>query len=257
MKKLSLAMALVMILAVCASTLGMTAFAAYAADTVAVIGSTEYNDLQAAFDSYKSGDTITIVKDITSTKSFTVKGSGWVDGVEAFKTDKPLTIDGNGKSITVNLPKQGDYALNFEGANVVVKNLTVNAKFDGVKLLGTAHVILKDCNVYAANTKAGEHVEGDWAQTATALKIDQNTKAYAEIDGGNYKSSGKATTNAENGKVTYTGHTFIAIPFYFHFSPNLLSIYFQFTFTILSYPNPQYLSSVFLFEEYKKFHKLS
>ena len=233
MKKLSLAMALIMIIAVIASTLGMTGFATDAApaDAVASIGDTTYTDIFEAIAALKDGDTLKLLKDITfpedkeglvfdgAVPAAPAEGGEAAPAAEG-ETDVPagddaftylgsVTLDGNGKTITSVIGT----ALVVKDMNVTVNNLTIKAKFHGVLLNGQAFVTLNNCNVFASNVQEGQ-IPGQDADGKPANWLEEggmalNIPATAPwstlvVNGGKYYNSGKVEV-AEDGTVKYTG----------------------------------------------------
>ena len=235
MKKLSLAMALIMIIAVIASTLGMTGFATDAApaDAVASIGDTTYTDIFAAIAALKDGDTLKLLKDIVvpeekqglvfdgAVAAAPAEGETTPEGdaAPAAEGDVPagddtftylgaVTLDGNGKTLT----SVKGHALTIKDINLTVNNLTIMAKFNGVILKGQAFATLNNVNVYASNVKPGEtpgqNPDGTpavWNEDGgMALNIPADAPwATLVVNGGKYYNSGKVTE--KDGTFTYTG----------------------------------------------------
>ncbi len=219
MKKLSFAMALVMILALCASTLGVTAFAAtYADTTVAVLSdgttTTEYASLADALAAYKGGETLTIVKDIEIADPIIFDGttSALADDMETMTTVMKdlLTIDGNSKTITYT---GSGYAITGTSVDIVINNLTLKSAGSGIKFSGQSNAVLNDCNVLAAKTELNSHLTGDNDVAGVALMQDNNNKGYVEINGGVYKSAGSRIpkTDGTYNNDSYTSGTVIDV----------------------------------------------
>ncbi len=220
MKKLSFAMALIMILAVCASMFGVTASADYADNTVAVLSdgtnSTEYASLADAFAAYRGGETLTIVKDITLTEPITVEGTILGDDMTTLVAKDTLTIEGNDKTISSTV-EEGIYALTFSDADVVINDLTIKSNYHGIKATGQSSLVLNDSNVLAGNTSIDTHITADHENQGTAIIQDNNNKGYVEINNGVIKGAGKRTSEQveKEGemttKYTYTSGTIVDV----------------------------------------------
>jgi len=193
-------MALIMILAICASTLGMTASAAtYAADTVAVMSdgtaTKEYSNLATAFAEYKGGETLTLVKDVTVTEPITIEGRSDT-GVK-----KTLTIDGAGKTITCTL-NADVFAFTLNHTDLEFKDLTVTSNYSCFDVAGQTSVVFTNTNILAGGTKIDEHFADDVDHTnpGTAIKQNNNNKGYVEVNGGVIKGTGTRITTTDTSK---------------------------------------------------------
>ena len=201
MKKFSFLMALIMILAVCTSALGASALDS---STVAVIGEAEYASLSDAYTAAKAGDTITIVKDINVTSSITLDGTEYVGTGSFFKG--AVKIDGNGKTYTVQFPKNKGTPITVKNADITIENLTIASNGGGIEAFENATLILNNCNVYTGNTPTDGTIPnvGSLAEGCKAVSIPASgDRSYVEINGGKYCGGGKITVDAE-GKVTYS-----------------------------------------------------
>lgn len=206
MKKLSFVLLLSMLLA-----LAVPCFAAgaeepaYAADTVAVIGETEYSDLQDAFDAVRSGETILLVRDLTdSKKTYTYSGAGFVKGETVVR--EKVTFDGNGHSIVYKGGTgEANFALVFDtNAVIEVRNLTLLSIRSAIRLTDGAQVFLRDCNLCAANTdyrsdaydlKANKDFKG------SIIKIDNDYRSFVEINGGSYYGAASTGIDVRYGSI--------------------------------------------------------
>ena len=206
MKKLNV----LLVLALCLTLLLPFSAAAdeptYAADTVAVIGTTEYSDLQKAFDAVKTGETIRLVADIADTKK-TATYSGTVYEKGNAVSRGRVTLDGNGHSLTYSGgSSDANFALVFDANAVIeVKALTVFSYRSGVKLTDGAQVFLKDCNICAAKTdyrSATHDLTANKDFKGLAVKIDNDWRSYVEIDGGHYRGAFSTMIDIRYGSIT-------------------------------------------------------
>ena len=151
---LSVVLALVMALSV------MTVCAFAAEETVAKIGDAEYTTLQAAVEAAIDGDVITVVADHTLENTAMGVASGMYSLI--LVTDKAVTIDLNGKTITANVSLDKTMLAVFGANNTGVltlkdsseaKNGTVNVTMaDGTQaysmftVLGSAKMYIESGN---------------------------------------------------------------------------------------------------------------
>ena len=173
-----------------------------AATAVAKIGETTYATLQAAFDDAATGDTVTLLTDITLTEQVNITKA--LDG---------LTLDGNNKTITCATATDplsgGRSALYFGNADsklyctgIKIKNLTMtgtarfaiflcggttteftNVNISGnyyiaVNLYGTHGATMTNCNISNSTTGTDKYISGVWSNVASQnpLKL-VNSKA--------------------------------------------------------------------------------
>lgn len=81
---------------------------------VVAIGDAQFETIEAAIAAAQAGETITILKDLSSSAIILV--------------DKAITIDGNGKTLTSTISGANGRAININvNGEVTVKNLTINA----------------------------------------------------------------------------------------------------------------------------------
>ena len=172
------------------------------ASAVAKIGETTYETLQAAFDGAATGDTVTLLTDITLTEQVNITKA--LDG---------LTLDGNNKTITCATATDplsgGRSALYFGNADsklyctgIKIKNLTMtgtarfaiflcggttteftNVNISGnyyiaVNLYGTHGATMTNCNISNSTTGTDKYISGVWSNVASQnpLKL-VNSKA--------------------------------------------------------------------------------
>ena len=178
-----------------AVVLGSMAIPAFAEDTtgttnVAKVGNNEYATLQEAFDAAKTGDTVTLLDNITLEKQVNITNA--LNG---------LTFDGNNKTIATNwdyTASNGATVLCFGGDNkyvtgVTIKNLTltgtarmgiflhggtssvfenVTVKGDyyiGVNLYGTHGATMTNCTIETTCSKVNDrYVSAIWSNVAAA-----------------------------------------------------------------------------------------
>ena len=116
------------------SMMSVMAVTASATTSVAKVGETEYDTLQAAINAAQNGDTVKLVADITDT-SITYPGD---TRFAYFVTGKSgITIDGDGH--TVNVGGRGfGVAGDGVGANITFKNITINNSTPGTSTSGRA-----------------------------------------------------------------------------------------------------------------------
>lgn len=168
-------------------------------EPVAQIGETKYETLQAAFDAAKTGDTVTLLSDITLTEQVNITKA--LDG---------LTLDGNGKTIicaTTDDPLKsgGGSALYFGNANdhlyctgIKIKDLTMtgtarfaiflcggttteftNVKISGkyyiaVNLYGTHGATMTNCDISNSTEGTDKYISAIWSNVASANPLTLN-----------------------------------------------------------------------------------
>ena len=154
------------------------------ADAVALVGGKTYTDLQTAINAANSGDTVTLLKDVT------LNGSGKVNNEGLLLINgKDITLNGNGKTITAeNVVANADTAagpsmINIQGgANVTVKNLTINGA-------GTNNTVTTD------NTKHGLNVYGPGTSVTVENVTIKNGNGYAIVANGAQATINGLTTS--------------------------------------------------------------
>lgn len=171
------------------------------AKAVAAIGETQYASLQAAFDEAKTGDTVTLLDNITLTEQ-----------VNITKALNGLTLDGNGKTITCATTtdpfQSGGSALYFGNAGdklyctgIKIKDLTMTgtARFAiflcggttteftnvnisgnyyiGINLYGTHGATMTNCNISNSTTGTDKYISAIWSNVSSANPLELvNTK---------------------------------------------------------------------------------
>lgn len=184
-------------------------------DAPVAIGDARYSDLQAAFDAAQTGDTVTLLSDITLTEQVNITKA--LDG---------LTLDGNGKTITCATttdPFQGGgSALYFGNANdhlyctgVKIKDLTMtgmarfaiflcggttteftNVKISGsyyiaINLYGTHGATLTDCDISNSTTGTDKYISAIWSNVSSANPLTLNNSKVDVIAINAYTTANK------------------------------------------------------------------
>ena len=151
-------------------------------DAPVAIGDVKYSDLQAAFDAVKTGDTVTLLSDITLTDTATCLVSG-------------ITLEGSGHTITCNtatadtLNTTGKTAISFGSGNnyctgVTVQNLKMTGTarfalyFHGGKVSTLTDVEISGSYWYAIN------LYGTHGATMTGCTISNNANLGVDNEGG-------------------------------------------------------------------------
>ncbi len=208
MKKFSFIMALILTVSVFTVLPGTNA-SAYSADTVAVIGSEEYSDLDSAATAAKSGDTIKIVADISTKAALTISGPGYVDGKMTIKKD--ITIDGDGHTIAYSGgTSDAAYAISAKDISLLIKNLTVTSAWSGIDVQDGSYVTLENVNVYAGGSKKGETTDLESTQKGTAVNVKETARGHVVIKSGEYKSYSGVCLQIRNGSISVYDGNFIA-----------------------------------------------
>ena len=184
-------------------------------DAPVAIGDARYSDLQAAFDAAKTGDTVTLLSDITLTEQVNITKA--LDG---------LTLDGNGKTIvcaTTDDPlKSGGSALYFGNANdhlyctgIKIKDLTMtgtarfaiflcggttteftNVKVSGnyyiaVNLYGTHGATMTNCDISNSTKGTDKYISAIWSNVASANPLTLNNSKVDVIAINTYTTANK------------------------------------------------------------------
>lgn len=184
-------------------------------DAPVAIGDARYSDLQAAFDAAKTGDTVTLLSDITLTEQVNITKA--LDG---------LTLDGNGKTIicaTTDDPlKSGGSALYFGNANdhlyctgIKIKDLTMtgtarfaiflcggttteftNVKISGnyyiaVNLYGTHGATMTNCDISNSTKGTDKYISAIWSNVASANPLTLNNSKVDVIAINTYTTANK------------------------------------------------------------------
>ena len=201
-------LALLVALVLCASTMSLAAFAAdptYPADTVAVIGTEKFDDLQDALDAVREGETVTLVKDIETNSFFELNGTVLVKG-ESTPIGK-FTFDGNGHTITSTGGANANYyVLSCTDANVEIKNLNVTSLWGVLQIAGASQVKLTNCNFLADKTFDDNGTPK--RNNANCMKVDQTIKGFLEINGGTYDGGAGTLVDVRGGQLVVRDGSF-------------------------------------------------
>ena len=184
-------------------------------DAPVAIGDARYSDLQAAFDAAKTGDTVTLLSDITLTEQVNITKA--LDG---------LTLDGNGKTITCATTddpfKSGGSALYFGNANdhlyctgIKIKDLTMtgtarfaiflcggttteftNVKIRGnyyiaVNLYGTHGATMTNCDISNSTKGTDKYISAIWSNVASVNPLTLNNSKVDVIAINTYTTTNK------------------------------------------------------------------
>ncbi len=199
-------------------------------NAVAQVGDTVYTDLQDAIDEAQSGTekTVTLLKDVN------VSAAGHVNNQGAITITGNITLDGNGKEITITgvtgEASTRPSAINIQsGADVTLKNLDVdsNGAKHGLNINGAGTVNLEDveimnsawyaivCNsskltvngLYTHNNQWGVNVDKGSTATFTSANItetysvvvgeSETTKTEVNFNGGTYNTIQVKVSNTD------------------------------------------------------------
>ena len=144
---------------------------------VAKVGDNEYTTLEAAITAASAGDTVTLLSDVTLTETLTI--------------NKNLTLDVNGKTLTVQTSSDG----------IVVNNAELTLANSG----STGKYIF-DCS---ASNGDGVYVYNTNANTISKLNVNSDVEIHANNSVNSaihaYAEQGAAVVNFNAGKIVVTG----------------------------------------------------
>ena len=144
---------------------------------VAKVGGNEYVTLEAAITAASAGDTVTLLSDVTLTETLTI--------------NKNLTLDVNGKTLTVQTSSDG----------IVVNNAELTLANSG----STGKYIF-DCS---ASNGDGVYVYNTNANTISKLNVNSDVEIHANNSVNSaihaYAEQGAAVVNFNAGKIVVTG----------------------------------------------------
>ena len=144
---------------------------------VAKVGGNEYATLEAAITAASAGDTVTLLSDVTLTETLTI--------------NKNLTLDVNGKTLTVQTSSDG----------IVVNNAELTLANSG----STGKYIF-DCS---ASNGDGVYVYNTNANTISKLNVNSDVEIHANNSVNSaihaYAEQGAAVVNFNAGKIVVTG----------------------------------------------------
>lgn len=190
---LSLFLALVMMVSVGS----VIVFPTFADDNVAKIGDTEYATLEAAIDAAADGDTITLLRDATTT--FKDK-----------RLDKNLTIDGTSAKYTWT--SNGGFYIFHVYKSLTLKNMKISSSH-GFRQRNTAGVqsnITLDNVEYSVGGGLLVNIQGEDKTQAQSFNIINSTiSKWAGLTGGDpvlatYNAGSDITINIENSTINQT-----------------------------------------------------
>lgn len=192
------------------------------------IGAKYYNTLEEALTESKSGDTITLVKDVTVSNTQDMANSNYNKAVITLKDG--VTLDGDTHTIYAdknwfnstegeNTGKSANHIVGVNGVSATIKNLTIvgnaNTKH-GINAFGTNgtntlivnNVTIKNCGTAgmvingAKVTATNINTEGNpWG----AINVDKSTGSTLDLTGGTFKEAAQIWTEADGTNVTLDG----------------------------------------------------
>lgn len=200
-------------------------------DSVAKVGDQYFDTLQAAINAAQNGTT----KTVTLLKDVSVSAAGFVNNQGAITITGNITLDGNGKEITITgvtgKASTRPSAINIQsGADVTLKNLDVdsNGAKHGLNINGAGTVNLEDveimnsawyaivCNsskltvngLYTHNNQWGVNVDKGSTATFTSANItetysvvvvgeSETTKTEVNFNGGTYNTIQVKVSNTD------------------------------------------------------------
>ncbi|HJE92273.1 MAG TPA: S-layer homology domain-containing protein [Anaerotignum lactatifermentans] len=192
------------------------------------IGAKYYNTLEKALTESNSGDTITLVKDVTVSNTQDMANSNYNEAVITLKDG--VTLDGDTHTIYAdknwfnstagkNTGKPANHIVGVSGVSATIKNLTIvgnaNTKH-GINAFGTNgtntlivnNVTIKNCGTAgmvingAKVTATNINTEGNaWG----AINVDKSTGSTLDLTGGTFKEAAQIWTEADGTNVTLDG----------------------------------------------------
>lgn len=192
------------------------------------IGAKYYNTLKEALTESKSGDTITLVKDVTVSNTQAMANSNYNEAVITLKDG--VTLDGDTHTIYAseswvkstdgnNIDKPANHIVGVSGVSATIKNLTIvgneNTKHGinafgtngtntlivnnvTIKNCGTAGMVIKGAKVTATNI----NTEGNpWG----AINVDKSNGSTLDLTGGTFKENVQIWTESDGSNVLLDG----------------------------------------------------
>ena len=192
------------------------------------IGAKYYNTLEEALTESNSGDTITLVKDVTVSNTQDMANSNYNEAVITLKDG--VTLDGDTHTIYAdknwfnstagkNTGKPANHIVGVSGVSATIKNLTIvgnaNTKHGinafgtngtntlivnnvTIKNCGTAGMVIKGAKVTATNI----NTEGNpWG----AINVDKSTGSTLDLTGGTFKENVQIWTESDGSNVLLDG----------------------------------------------------
>lgn len=192
------------------------------------IGATYYDTLKEALAASKSGDTITLVKDVTVSNTQDMANSNYNEAVITLKDG--VTLDGDTHTIYAseswfkstkgnNADKPANHIVGVSGVSATIKNLTIvgneNTKHginaygvNGNATLNISNVTIKNCGTAgmvingAKVTATNINTEGNpWG----AINVDKSTGSTLDLTGGTFKENVQIWTESDGSNVSLNG----------------------------------------------------
>lgn len=192
------------------------------------IGATYYDTLEEALAASKSGDTITLVKDVTVSNTQDMANSNYNEAVITLKNG--VTLDGDTHTIYAseswfkstdgnNAGKPANHIVGVSGVSATIKNLTIvgneNTKHginaygvNGNATLNISNVTIKNCGTAgmvingAKVTATNINTEGNpWG----AINVDKSSGSEFDLTGGTFKENVQIWTESNGSNVSLDG----------------------------------------------------
>lgn len=192
------------------------------------IGAKYYNTLKEALTESKSGDTITLVKDVTVSNTQAMANSNYNEAVITLKDG--VTLDGDSHTIYAdknwfkstdgkNANNPANHIVGVSGVSATIKNLTIvgnaNTKH-GINAFGTNgtntlivnNVTIKNCGTAgmvingAKVTATNINTEGNpWG----AINVDKSSGSELDLTGGTFKENVQIWTESDDPNISLDG----------------------------------------------------
>lgn len=192
------------------------------------IGAKYYNTLEEALAASKSGDTITLVKDVTVLNTQDMANSNYNEAVITLKDG--VTLDGDTHTIYAskswfkstdgnNIDKPANHIVGVSGVSATIKNLTIvgneNTKHginaygvNGNATLNISNVTIKNCGTAgmvingAKVTATNINTEGNpWG----AINVDKSSGSELDLTGGTFKENVQIWTESDDPNISLDG----------------------------------------------------
>ena len=192
------------------------------------IGATYYDTLEEALAASKSGDTITLVKDVTVSNTQDMANSNYNEAVITLKGG--VTLDGDTHTIYAsgswfkstdgnNIDKPANHIVGVSGVSATIKNLTIvgneNTKHginaygvNGNATLNISNVTIKNCGTAgmvingAKVTATNINTEGNpWG----AINVDKSSGSELDLTGGTFKENVQIWTESDDPNISLDG----------------------------------------------------
>ena len=171
---------------------------------VCKIGNTNYESITAAITAASSGDTITMLADVTGLSS-------------AININKEITLDLNGKTISGSINSKGIFNI-VSGGNLTVTDSSSGGTIENTDQLGYAidnrgkvdisgGTFIGDSAVIR-NSEGGKVTISGGNFTGNTVAIENRDESTVEISGGTFTSEYTAIDNGKYGTIEISGGTF-------------------------------------------------